>query len=348
MSCGCNQNPAVCGSNPCATSALNTAACETLPSQISNFTTQFFGEVTKTEVDGVVTWVLPCSLDVGLPANPRLEGEGLACYFLRLFNDGIVGLTGPQGIPGEAGTDGYNAFSVTMASFTQPTLALPNIQIAVQPNPTLLADTYVYIQGSGWYLITATDGAGTLWLTLQKALSGVTGSISAGRLIFQSGFPGASVTGPQGPQGAQGPAGTPGASYTATNGLTFYSGGAETDYVLDVTMANVNFGVGLMSVLLPAAGTYLLTAQVQVVGLAAVIGTDVATFQFRNSSDSTDVLGSEVETSRFAVGEIRTVTMTILATVAGPKDIRLRGKATTVNHLQVNADNTTFSFVRLA
>src|SRR5258706_4602955 len=106
MSCS-DTNNGCCGS-PCAITAANTAACETLPSQIENFTLQFFGTVFKTEVDGIVTWSLPCSLDVGLPNNPRGVDEGLACYFLRLFNDGIVGLTGPQGAAGTAGTNGTN------------------------------------------------------------------------------------------------------------------------------------------------------------------------------------------------------------------------------------------------
>jgi hypothetical protein len=68
-----------------------------LPSQIQNFTQQFFGDVVKTEVDGQVIWSLPCDLDIGLPNNQRGAGEGLACYFLRLSEEGIIGLTGPQG-----------------------------------------------------------------------------------------------------------------------------------------------------------------------------------------------------------------------------------------------------------
>ena len=78
--------------NPCAIVEHNTVQCESLPSRVENFTKNFFGDVVRTEVNGQVVWSLPCGLDVGLPANPRGLDEGLACYFLRLFNDGIVGL----------------------------------------------------------------------------------------------------------------------------------------------------------------------------------------------------------------------------------------------------------------
>lgn len=32
-----------------------------------------------------VVWVLPCDLDTGFAGYPRVAGEGLACYFLRVF-----------------------------------------------------------------------------------------------------------------------------------------------------------------------------------------------------------------------------------------------------------------------
>ncbi len=92
MSCNC--------SNPCSAAAGNTAACESTASALDNFIAHFFGEITKTELNGVVTWQLPCDLDVGLENNPRLQSEGLACYFLRLFQSGITGATGPQGPAG--------------------------------------------------------------------------------------------------------------------------------------------------------------------------------------------------------------------------------------------------------
>src|ERR1051326_215997 len=89
MSCGCNSNLSTCN-NPCQVSGSNTPACESLPSALQNFIDNFFGEIIKTEVDGAVTWALPCNLGTGLPGNPRITGEGLACYFLRLFSDGIT------------------------------------------------------------------------------------------------------------------------------------------------------------------------------------------------------------------------------------------------------------------
>ena len=78
MSCGCN-------SNPCTTGECD-AANEPLASALNNFITAFFGSLTKTCVNNQVVWVLPCDLDDGIAGYPRVAGEGLACYFLRVFN----------------------------------------------------------------------------------------------------------------------------------------------------------------------------------------------------------------------------------------------------------------------
>lgn len=78
MSC-CNNNP--CGEITCD------PANEPLASALNNFITAFFGSLTKTCVNNQVVWVLPCDLDTGFPANPRIAGEGLACYFLRVFGE---------------------------------------------------------------------------------------------------------------------------------------------------------------------------------------------------------------------------------------------------------------------
>lgn len=77
MSCSCNSNPCTCHSCD--------AADEPLSSALTNFTNAFFGTVTKTCVNNEVVWSLPCDLDSGVPDFPRIAGEGLACYFLRLL-----------------------------------------------------------------------------------------------------------------------------------------------------------------------------------------------------------------------------------------------------------------------
>jgi len=239
--------------NPCnAVSETNTAACESLPSQIQNFTDQFFGAVVKTEVDGVVTWSLPCSLDVGLPNNPRASGEGLACYFLRLFEDGIIGLTGPPGPSGADGTAGRNAYTVTLAAFVQPSEASPNVQVITAANPAILDDLYVFIATSGWYLVNEADSSGVLFLTLVRAVSGAPAVITAGKLVVPSGFPGASVTGPQGPQGSPGATGSPGQSFTATNGAFSVTSG--TNYNTQIAYATVELTSSVPAVFLQGAG----------------------------------------------------------------------------------------------
>lgn len=77
MSCGCNHSPCTC------------TTCdpehEPLSSALNNFITEFFGTLTKTCVNGVVTWQFPCDLTTGITGYPRIAGEGLACYFMRVL-----------------------------------------------------------------------------------------------------------------------------------------------------------------------------------------------------------------------------------------------------------------------
>jgi hypothetical protein len=85
--CNCNCNPCCCSTTTC------NAASEPLSSALDNFISAFFGDITKTCVNNQVVWTLPCDLDVGIPGYPRIEGEGLACYMLRVFQ----ALTGSAG-----------------------------------------------------------------------------------------------------------------------------------------------------------------------------------------------------------------------------------------------------------
>jgi len=335
-----------CGCSPCCCPETSTIECEALSSQIQNFTTQFFGAVVKTEVNGVVTWSLPCSLDIGLDNNPRASDEGLACYFIRLFQEGIIGATGPAGIPGVAGANGSNAFTVTLASFSQPNSGDPNRQISTQYNPALLVGSYIFIDTSGWYQITAKDGSGTLWVTLVQGLGGAPATITAGKLVVPSGFPGQSVTGPAGPQGPAGPPGSPGVSHTATNGMYFLTSG--TDDNLGVTYSAVDFGGSEARVLLPTSGTYQITVSVDVVGLAGVLASDQVFFILRNNTTSLDLGGSEHALSNVGVNGLKTMSFTVQTAIPGDNtQITLRGKCTTVDVVAAVALRTTITYVKL-
>lgn len=97
---------------PCSESC--DPAHEPLPSSIDNFVTHFFGEVTKTCVDGKVVWALPCDLDTGVPGFPRAEGEGLACYLKRMFVD----LFANYGNFGTMALQNANAVNITGGSIS--------------------------------------------------------------------------------------------------------------------------------------------------------------------------------------------------------------------------------------
>jgi len=335
-----------CGENPCRVTQTNTAACESLPSQISNFSDAFFGEVTKTEIDGVVTWSLPCSLDVGLPNNPRAFGEGLACYFLRLFLDGIVGLTGPQGVAGANGSNGANAFTVTLQSFAQPSLAAPSIQVLTAFNPAILPGLNVFIATSGWYVVDNADASGALFLTLTQPLPGAPAVITAGKLVVPAGVPGQSVVGPTGPQGPVGPQGPPGNTFTSTNGFYFTTSGFN--YALQVVYAPLSFVGSAPQVLLPSSGKYLITAVIDIIGEGTVSFTDLASFKLRDFDVAADLPGSEHELSGLtANAERKQVTIQSLYETVGPAQVGIMGKCTTSNAISAVALHTTLSFVRI-
>ena len=293
--------------NPCRRGPRNSARCESLPSQIENFTTQFFGTVVKTEINGVVTWSLPCQLDVGLPGNPRGVDEGLACYFLRLFSDGLGGLKGDPGAQGPAGTNGTNAFTVVTQGFNQPTAQNPLVQFVVTPNPAIIAGINIFVAGSGYYLVTAVLAGGIVFATFQVAAPNPVAYVQAGSLVVPTGSNAVGLQGPQGvagqtgPQGIAGPQGTPGASYTAQNGYV-YATTSNAPYSLTTSYAPLNFGGLYLGFVPPESGTYLVTATIPVTTTVQTAQTTpinyapelvYAKFKFTNATTLADVAGSE-------------------------------------------------------
>jgi hypothetical protein len=99
--CGCEATSCQC---KCAPDPNN----EPVSSALQNFEESFFGDFTKTVVNGQIVWNLPCDLEGGIPGYPRLPGEGVACYIIRLMLafGGVPGIQGPPGINGTDGTDG--------------------------------------------------------------------------------------------------------------------------------------------------------------------------------------------------------------------------------------------------
>lgn len=343
MSCDSSfnvQNIPGCG-NPCAVTLTNTAACESLPSQISNFTTQFFGTVIKTETDGVVSWSLPCSLDVGLPNNPRAADEGLACYFLRLFSEGIIGLTGPKGETGCPGTSGTNAYTVTLTGFTQPTALNPHITVFTPFNPAILSNIYVVIEGSGWYFVDDYDATGTAFLTLAVPFTGATGFITAGKIMLPAGFPGA--TGPQGIQGIQG---QPGEAFSNTNAFVYTDSGS--DYNIQSTYQAVDFVSVAPRVLLPKAGTYLITAAFDIKGIGAIATVDSMSLKLRDTVVLADVPGSEHTLSGLSLNQRGQITInSIYESPADGSEVGVFAIATVANVFSAVSTGCTLSLVRL-
>ncbi len=213
---------------PCESREPSTVVCESLPSSLENFTNNFFGTLQKTIVNGRVVWILPCDLDVGLPGNPRLEGEGLACYFLRMLNTGITGLVGEKGGKGDAGdngTNGENAFSMLADGFTQPSEEEPNFSVELDSVSWCSVGQTIFIDTSGWHSIVSIAG-NILNLNLVSGLVAGGTEIATGLLVSQSG--------PQGLRGPQGITDEDEVRNTILTGLSVLAGGdvVATDTVL--------------------------------------------------------------------------------------------------------------------
>ena len=288
MSCNCNNcvdgscrdcvngNRGSGNCNPCNTCPPNTVDCETLPSQLDNFTRQFFGSIERVVIDGEIRWALPGDLDVGLPGNPRLDGEGLATYFLRLFNDGIIGQMGPVGPTGPAGTNGRNAYAVITSAFVTPSDENPTSQFTIIPTPVVSVGQTVFIVGLGWVRITDILDNTTVFTTLIELIPSPEAVIVPGSLVLPTGPRGLSIVGPQGDQGlkgdkgdqgvqgdtgatgATGATGPAGAAATNSNGTET---GGSTDYPMTNIYAKIDFGTDDLDITLPTVGTYLVAFQ---------------------------------------------------------------------------------------
>jgi len=205
--------------------------CETLQSQLDNFTLQFFGTVTKSDgAPGVVNWELPCGLDIGLTTNPRGFDEGISCYYLRLLRDEIAKLAGPPGTPGLAGAAGYSGYTVTMASFVQPTTASPFV-LRTLFNPVIKENEIVYINQSGWYQVLWIDDVGNLTLSLLQPMLNAPVIIPMARIVVPVGPKGADQTGPVGNLGQPGDKGDPGpqgaTGIDGEDGVTLLAGATQ-------------------------------------------------------------------------------------------------------------------------
>lgn len=202
MSCDCNNTP-------CTTCTENQACCETLPSALDNFILHFFGNIAKTESGGQVSWVLPCDLATGLAENPRGEGEGLACYFLRLFNEGLQTNVGPQGATGDPGADGANAYAISTSAITVPGSVGQTVQFTVLPTSVLSVGQTIFVPGAGWFQITAIS-TNTVFASLVELIPSPVTTVATGSPIIPTGPRGLTVVGPQGVQGDPGDPGDDG------------------------------------------------------------------------------------------------------------------------------------------
>jgi len=185
-----NNNPV----SPCTQCTPNTPDSESLASAVGNFIYHFFGSLTKTvDSTGNIIWALPCDLTTGIAGNPRITGEGLACYFKRLLEEGVVG------------KNGQNAFASTLFGVTQPAVGA-TVDVLVSDVAPFAVNQYVWLEVGGFYTVQSITGNTATLLNLigPPANLGAGGSIPGNVRIFPSGP--AAVPGPKGDKGD---AGTP-------------------------------------------------------------------------------------------------------------------------------------------
>lgn len=346
--------------NPCAIATHNTVACESLPSRLENFTKNFFGEVVRTEVNGQVVWSLPCGLDIGLPANPRGMDEGLACYFLRLFNDGIVGLQGPAGADGQQGPPGYSAYTVTLQGFQTPAAPGQSVTFRSYYNPAVLPGSYVYVDTSGWYLVQNATISGVLTLSLLVAAAGA-GYVPAGKLIIPSGAPGQSIqgpkgeTGPVGPQGGigpqgqtgdTGPQGPAGDNLLANNGYITGVGGSDFNIPTSgSSYSTIDFGGPSFSVVLNQ-GVYFFVMSVGALNTSG--SASAVTFRTYNVTDGLVLPGGATSVTLYA-NSVDTASMVAIVTITGlNKTIQVQASSATALANSIVAQYSSLAYFQIA
>lgn len=76
-----------CNCNPCSCSCSCDPENEALTSAFQNFSNLYIGSLSKACVNGAVVWTPPCGLSSDEPVSgiPKLAGESIFCYFLRVL-----------------------------------------------------------------------------------------------------------------------------------------------------------------------------------------------------------------------------------------------------------------------
>ncbi len=125
---------------------------------------------------------------------------------------GATGETGATGAPGADGSDGINAFTVTTADFVQPdgSGGTPSVVVEVVDSSWIGAGQIIYVQGGGYYIVTAlSDSTHVTLVNLEDGSGKYSSNLPPGDTISS----GSTVS----PGGLQGPAG--GGSVNASTAL---------------------------------------------------------------------------------------------------------------------------------
>ncbi len=333
--------------NPCE-NVVNTAECESQASQLANFIRTFYGTITKYEEDGQVKWALPCNLETGLLENPRQENEGLACYFLRLFEDGIKGLKGDKGDKGDPGADGHHAYTVNLASFTPVLNETSAVYCYVVAS--LLPQSYVFIENSGWYQVQAINPeAGIAWLRYERKISNPVETVPAGSLIVPVGCPGTNgLDGEQGPPGPAGPQGPPGENWPAESTAVAFTSGGE--FAVSTTYTTVAFGGNEVKLTLSGRAIYLIQATAGWCTLTNCVATDLLELQLYNITTSEQLPGAYARLAGWA-GADKEGQLTVMSRYellgSGTTTVALQARASNASRYKLYAVPTTLIMVKL-
>lgn len=176
-------------SSPCncpQTTTTPNPAAEPLDSALQNFISAMFGTVTKTEVDGSIVWTLPCDLATGIPGNPIEPGEGLACYFKRLFEDGLTGLQGDPGNDGNDGAPGANAFTTLASDVALPASDVVSVNLPLVSADWTAVGAHLFVAGLGWVRVDGIAGD-TVAGTIISRIASPVDPIPAGAAVVAAG-----------------------------------------------------------------------------------------------------------------------------------------------------------------
>lgn len=207
MSCGCNSGyeDGVYQGTCDADTPYPIISHESVPSLIDNLVAALYGQIEKNVTSGKIVWTIPCDPNntASVSGIPRDEGEGLLCYFIRVFESfnfaSFVNLNSTQTLSNKtlnnsfvSGTINFGSAVVSNGNFSAVVAGrATNIAGGLAgslPYQTAVNTTALLPTGTAGQVLSANGSGGLQWVT-NTAISATATNIlngAASQLVYQT------------------------------------------------------------------------------------------------------------------------------------------------------------------